>query len=280
MLPKLKACAVVLMGIVFFIWLCLTRGSEDKPPVGLAKRVLEDSTFTWIAVKTPYFRFYYEADTYAARHFAELRQGAEEARLHALELLGEKSYAPTIDLFYLDAREKMIPLIGFRPKGWTEAESNTVLLACNDEVRAYHRHEIMHNLSLNLWGLPLEPEAWLLEGLAVFADTPCLGYGLHEIAAHLQHEQKLIPLDTLINKFREQNDMTAYMESGSLVQFIYENYGRDKLRNLWQQGVKHLSEALGNNLDAIDKAWQQFLQKFGRDKKKVDWQLLTEKGCG
>jgi hypothetical protein len=74
----LKNNAVIFLAFVLFIFSCRRRNAEVAPPVGLAKQLLEDSSYAWITVKTPRFRFYYEADTYAARHFAELRQGAEE----------------------------------------------------------------------------------------------------------------------------------------------------------------------------------------------------------
>lgn len=242
--------------------------------------MLEDSSYTWIAVKTPHFRFYYEADTYAARHFAELRQGAEEARLHALKLLGEKNYAPVIDLFYLESREKMIPALGSQPAGWSEHQSNTVLLACNANIRPFHRHEIMHVLSMNLWKLPPLLESWLLEGLAVYAGAPCADYSLHEIAAHLQREKKLVSLHSLVFRFHKQNDLRAYMQSGSFVQFLYETHGREKFRRLWENGVTHLPEITGKSYRATEMEWRGFLNGVVPAHTEVDWDTLLEEGCG
>jgi hypothetical protein len=241
--------------------------------------MLADSAYAWIAIKTPQFRFYYEADTYAARHFAELRQGAEEARLHALKLLGEKHYAPIIDLFYLDSREKMIPALGAQPAGWSEHQSNTVLLACNENIRPFHRHEIMHVLSMNLWKMPPLLEAWLLEGLAVYADGPCGGYSLHEMAAHLQRENKLVSLHSLVYRFHKQSDLRAYMQSGSFVQFLYETYGRENFRRLWEHGVTHLPEITGKTYREAEMEWRAFLLSVDQTESEVDWQLLIEKGC-
>ncbi len=121
--------------------------------------MLEDSSYTWIAVKTPHFRLYYEADTYAARHLAELRRGAEEARLHALKLLGEKNYAPVIDLFYLDSREKMNPALGTQPAGWSEHQSNTVLLAIKS-LRPLRRRE--------LWRVAILVAGWKMSHCEAF----------------------------------------------------------------------------------------------------------------
>jgi hypothetical protein len=277
---KLKTSAAIFLVFVLSILSCGGRNAEVAPPAGLAKQVLADSSYTWIAVRTPHFRFYYEANTYAAQHFAELRQGAEEARLHALEILGEKNYAPVIDLFYLDSREKMIPALGSQPAGWSEHQSNTVLLACNENLRAFHRHEIMHVLSMNLWKLPPLLESWLLEGLAVYADAPCAGYSLHEIAAHLQRENKLISLYSLVLRFHKQEDLRAYMQSGSFVQFLFETYGREKFRRLWERGVTHLPEITGKGYRETEMEWREFLKKFVPAHSDVDWDTLIEEGCG
>lgn len=247
--------------------------------MGLAQKVLADSSYNWIAVKTPHFRFYYEANTYASQHFTELRQGAEEARLHALEILREENYAPSIDLFYLNSRERMIPALGTQPVGWSESRSNTVLLACNENLRPLHRHEIMHVLSMNLWKLPPLLEAWLLEGLAVYADTPCAGFSLHEIAARLQQENQLVSLYKLVYEFYQPKDLRAYMQSGSFVQFLYETYGREKFRRLWEHGVTHLPEITGKSHRETEMEWRVFLQNIDQPKFEADWQLLIEKGC-
>ena len=242
--------------------------------------MLEDSSYTWIAIKTPYFRFYYEANTYAARHFDELRQGAEEARLHALKLLGEKNYAPIIDLFYLDSRERMVPALGTQPVGWSERQSNTVLLVCNENQRPLHRHEIMHVLSMNLWPMPPVLEALLLEGLAVYADTPCAGRSLHEIAAYLQREDKLVPLYKLVYEFYQPKDLRAYLQGGSLVQFLFENYGREKFRRLWLRGVAGLPEITGKSYREIENEWRAFLKRVELAPAAVDWEALIAEGCG
>ena len=275
----MKTFTVIALGCGLVIFSCSGRGAEESPPIGLAKQVLADSSFTWIVVKTPHFRFYYEPNTYAAKHFTELRHGAEEARLHALKILGEEKYAPMIDLFYLDSREKMVSILGSQPAGWSDHQSNTVLLACNENIRPFHRHEIMHILSMNLWKLPPLLEAWLLEGLAVYADTPCSGYGLHEIAAYLQREKKLISLYTLVYGFHKQSDLRAYMQSGSFVQFLYENYGREKFRRLWERGVTCLPEITGRSYHEIDMEWREFLRSVEQPRSEIDWETLIEKGC-
>lgn len=276
----MKSNVVIFLACVLCIFSCGGRSAEVAPPSGLAKQVLEDSSYTWIVARTPHFRFYYESNTYAAKNFFKLRQDAEAARLHGLKILGERNYAPIIDLFYLDSRERMIPALGTQPVGWSESRSNTVLLACNENLRPLHRHEIMHVLSMNLWELPPQLEAWLLEGLAVYADTPCAGYSLHEIAAHLQREDKLVPLYQLVYGFYQPKDLRAYMQGGSFVQFLFENYGREKFRQLWSHGITGLPEITGKNYREVESEWREFLHGLVPAHSDVDWDTLIEEGCG
>lgn len=273
----MKTHALIALG--FLIFSCSKRPIEGPPPAGLAKQMLADSSYTWMAFQTPHFRFYYEPNSYAAAHIEALSEAAAEARSHALKLLGENNYAPVIDLFYLDSREKMVPALGTQPLGWSERQSNTVLLVCNEKQRPLHRHEIMHVLSMNLWPLPPLLEAWLLEGLAVYADAPCSGFSLHEIAAQLQREDKLLPLYNLVYAFYQPQDLRAYMQGGSVVQFLFENWGHEKFRQLWARGVGGLPEITGKSYREFEQEWRMFLLKQENARIRLDWKELITKGC-
>lgn len=110
--------------------------------------------------------------------------------------------------------------------------------------------------------------------------APCAGYRLHEIAAHLQRENKLVSLHSLVFRFHKQSDLRAYMQSGSFVQFLYENYGCEKFRGLWRHGVTHLPEITGKSYREIENEWRAFLHGFVPAHSDIDWDMLIEEGCG
>jgi len=69
------------------------------------------------------------------------------------------------------------------------------------------------------------------------------------------------------------------MQSGSFVQFLYENYGREKFRRLWEHGVTHLPEITGKCYQEIETEWRAFLQSVKPTRSEVDWEALIENGC-
>jgi len=249
-------------------------------PIGLAKSILADKAFTFRTVTTPHFRFHIEPGSLAEKNLVALQGQAEKARTNALMILREKDFPPVVDLFYLRTRDEMREVMGAGVKGFTDYRSRTIVLVYNASVKAYHNHEMMHVVSMNLWGYPADSNQCFLEGIAVFADNPCLSYPIHEIAAYLQHEKMLIPFDTLFRNFRNQQDMLSYMQAGSIVQYILETYGRDKFKELWTKGLGSINRILGESLSDLEKNYHKFLIRRYPVVPHVPWDMLRVRGCG
>jgi hypothetical protein len=258
-----------------------SQGLTNSEPIGLAKVILADSAYSKMATFTnEHFRLHYEPHSLAGKHLDELSHQAEAARTLALMLLGEQDFRPVLDLFYIHSRRQMKEIIGVEAKGWTDYRSKTIVLVYNDSTRAYHNHEMMHAVVLNLWGFPADSNHCFIEGAAVYADNPCLGEQIHEIAAYLFYERELIAFRKMFTAFRKQKDMQSYMEAGSIVQYILETYGRDKFKALWQRGIGRSREILGRSFEEIEKDYIQFLRMKYPLKPEVPWPVLLAKGCG
>ena len=119
------------------------------------------------------------------------------------------------------------------------------MLVAADTIRPAHRHEVMHAVSLRLWGQPgaapddpREPSnaaafyrgGWLREGVATAADNGCVPWSARGIAAQMIAENERIPLDTLTAAFYQKDGLSAYLQGGSLVEFLLEAYGRDRFK--------------------------------------------------
>jgi len=249
-------------------------------PSGLAQRILEHPATSVKTVEQRNFRFHFESGSLAEKHLDELQRHAEDARTKALLLLQEDDFLPVLDVFYIRSRDEMQEIIGMKAKGFTDHRSRTVILVYNDSTRAYHNHEIMHAVALGLWGFPADSNHCFIEGMAVYADNPCLGYPVHQIAAYLMHEKKLISFDALFNRFRSQEDMPSYMEAGSVFQFLVETYGQRKVKELWQKGVTEIRSILGEGLENLEKNYHRFLVRQYPVKPDVNWSFLQTNGCG
>ena len=167
------------------------------------------------------------------------------------------------------------------PKGYALPGTGTLLIATNDSTRAYHTHELMHLISINQFeGYAAEPTDWIQEGLAVYADDPCMGYPIHLVAAYLLYTNKLVSMDSLFYQFRTLPDMVGYMQAGSVVQFILEKYGLEKFEALWRKGVTGIEELTGKSKTRLENEYLQFLRKAYPQQPTIDWEMLNRKGCG
>jgi hypothetical protein len=69
------------------------------------------------------------------------------------------------------------------------------------------------------------------------------------------------------------------MQGGSLVQFLFENHGREKFRQLWARGIGGLPEITGKSYRELEREWRAFLPKHEQIRIELGWQELIEKGC-
>lgn len=271
---------------LYFFVSCQHSIKSDKhivndEPSQKVKDILSESKETFEKTETDHFRYYAVENSFPHRHLKELMEEAETAYQHNLNLLGFKNTDYKIDLFYFDDRKKLKPFTGFTPKGIAFPPDFSLLIATNDSTRAYHVHEMMHIISINgFGGYAAAPGEWLQEGLSVYADNPCLQYQVQEIAAYLMYKKGLVPVDTLAFNFRSLPDMAAYMQAGSIVQYIMETYGQSSFENLWKSGIAHMKEILGVDPLTLQKEYENFLLKKYPQMPDVNWALLDKKGCG
>lgn len=271
--------------IVALFLLCSWQVGEGQvrtnpKPVGLAKAILEETSFKLATAEEENFRFHFERGSLAEKELDGLRRQAQDARLKALALLDERDFEPILDLFYISTRDQMSEIMGAKVKGWTDYKSRTIVMVYNDSTRAYHNHEVMHAVSLGLWGYPADSNHAFIEGMAVYADSPCLGYSVHEIAAFLLHDRKIIRFEELFHEFRKQDDMISYMEAGSVVQYLVETHGGATVKRIWQEGIEKVESILGLRLDDLEREYRKYLLDQYPKKPKVNWPMLQDKGCG
>jgi hypothetical protein len=63
---------------------------------------------------------------------------------------------------------------------------------------------------------------WLREGVVAAAEDLYGRYSYRGMAAQWQAEGTLLPLDSLVHAFYRQDDLAAYLQAGSLVQYLLE----------------------------------------------------------
>ena len=186
---------------------------------------------------------------------------------------------PPIDIYIYDAQSNLNAAMMLTGRDWAvgqaRPELGVILIAIPFEdgyesrMRRYIPHEITHLLiyrAVTPGSYKYVPE-WLDEGLATANEkrpTPEYAVALEEACSAGQ----LLPIEELCAPFSPDSytAFLAYAQSGSVVQFIREQYGAEGIRALlraYTNGASCASgvqEALGINLDSLEAAWRNHLE--------------------
>lgn len=263
---------------------CIARPPTVQPPLArhkLVQRALADTSFRWQQHATRHFQLYAPVDSYAAVHLPALGQRAEEALAANLQLLGNRTYRRLpMYLVFVSSRPEMTRLVGQPAGGYAEPGEDSAFFIVTPSGGQPFRHELMHVLSFGLWGEPAQPEAWIVEGLGTLAPGRCGPFSLHQLAAALDDEGRLVPLDTLLQyTYANTDDVVIYAESASFLAFVRERYGPAALRRLWQQGLTPTAANLGTTPAALEAAWRARLAAIPVADRHVDWNHVRTRGC-
>jgi hypothetical protein len=177
-----------------------------------------------------------------------------------------------IDLYVYPNYTDMQDAILYEPSwtgGMAYAEHNVVILGLSGSDSTWDKNTVVHELTHVLVGhltfscLTIMP-TWLSEGLAVYSER-----GLDPAsAAQLQDaikNDKLLSVRSLSAGFSEVRDKVdlSYSQSYSIVKFLIETYGQDKMTSLLttlKQGVsvdEALMDTYGFNVEGLEDAWRK-----------------------
>jgi hypothetical protein len=143
-------------------------------------------------------------------------------------------------------------------------------------------HMVTHQITFSPYGAILLP-VWLDEGLAMHAEgkpDPYLQSWLKKAIA----QQKLISVRSLSSPFsaKPEEAYVSYAESQSLVEFLIQNYGKDKMLHLLKL-VKEgntcdeaLTEVYSFDQDGLEELWQQYINEQAQSQPEFEYTCLQE----
>ncbi len=223
----------------------------DHPPT--VRAALSDASFSWISAETARFHLHALTDTQSAEGLGELGEAAEKAYQRNLELLGEAPDPSRIELLFVPTREAMARIVGRPSNGYALPDERAVVYVDSEHREPALQHELMHVVSWQRWGRP--GGYWLSEGLATYSVGACAGMDFDRLVAALRRDGHYVPLATLRTAFFEADDVAAYLESASLVGYLFNQYGRDAARQMWQQGLRGVEAVLGRSAERLEADW-------------------------
>jgi len=247
----MKNIICLLIGI-FLLQSCSLIKSTRKITID---QILDNGT-NWKKVNHDEKTIYYIDKSETSSNISEISQKTIKGINQAKKYLGEEYLRP-INIVTVDNFEEIEKILNKKTSGHAFPQNDLVV-----EISGVSEtcHEKFHVLSINKWG---STKSWLSEGAAVSCDGEWWGTELHELANYLLENKKLIPINKLTksNKsFLKENNLFSYPQSGSMVQFIEEKYGREKLLHLWKSG--DFQKSIGKSNIEFESEWQKEIKNY------------------
>jgi hypothetical protein len=140
-------------------------------------------------------------------------------------------------------------------------------------------HMVTHQITFSPYGAILP--TWLDEGLAMYAEGKPDPY-LQSVLEKAITQHNLISVRSLASPFSAipEQAYISYAESQSLIEFLIQNYGRDKmlnLLNLFKEGNTYddaLTQVYGFDQDGLDALWQKYITSQTQGQSELQYDSL------
>ncbi len=267
-----------LLPLLLVVAACNARSEVAAPDQQEVRRILADDRFDWITIETRNTRIHFPLGSYAEARQQLLPGRAEGSRRAVLTRLAVPEYPQPLHLFYVDSRQDMEKLTGSPVTGFSYYDEHAIVTVFNDGWRAFERHELAHVVTLGTWTPPAGPA--VVEGLATYVDGRCGGYENGRIARTILDQGLLIPMEALVGDFRRQNDLIAYLQAASIIEFMVYRLGPGAVAALWDQGLRASPVHLQISADLFLEDFESWLTSTF-DPVPIDtWEAIRATGCG
>lgn len=265
------------------LWLCCsiaacTSADHGALQSSVVDRMLNDPRYQWVTLETSSARIHFPVGSFADAHRDSLAITAEASVQTVLSRLDAADDARRFELFYVDTRHDMEQLTGNPVTGFSYYRDGAVVLVANGRWRSFERHELSHVVTLQTWGPAAGASS--VEGLATFVDGECGGYENGRVARTMLERDVFFEMQTLVEEFRRQDDLIAYLQAAALFEFMYERLGTVVLRSLWSEGLQAAPGLLGVAPDQFEREFRDWLSSTYRSIPETAWQQIRSEGCG
>jgi len=241
---------------------------DETPPSGVC---FDDLGYDWQSLTEGELNlFWYEGDDSFA---GELMDACEEGLARLTSDIG--TYPERAIKIYIYASAGDLQGAMIFPMEWTGgaafAEFGIIAIGISQTRVDWGKTALVHELThLVVHQATFSPyaqlPAWLDEGLAMYNEGELDPY-LQTLLKGAISEDRLISVRSLCSSFSAEPEKayTSYAESYSLVEYLLNNYGQDKMLNLltlFKQGNTYdeaLTAVYGFDVDGLDARWRETL---------------------
>jgi hypothetical protein len=232
--------------------------------------VYDDTRYEWDVLESDLVRLYWhdQPAAFGQTHY----QAAEDAAERLRDEFGVDPKDPTSIVIYNSHEELMTVLVDASAE-WTGAVNFTgygviaIGLGSSDWMDRVIPHELTHAMLDQVTKPPFgDIPRWLHEGLAMRSEGGATAEE-RAILADAIDSGELVSLRALNSAFADARDQAvlSYAESYSLVTFIIEQYGTDKLEQLigvFAEGAHYddaMLEVFGVDMDGMEDLWRAYI---------------------
>jgi len=255
-------------------WWQVTDASGGKLRTEPARINIEDNRYDWRSITEGNVTLYWYQgnDTFAG----ELMDAAQVVLSRLAENTGAELESPVSFYIYANSTDLRGSMI--YPQEWTGGVAFTrygiiaIGISPNSSDLEWGKRVISHELThLVIHQVIFNPYSdlptWLDEGLAMTSEGE-LESGFTNALAKARSENSLISVRSLASPFSAYADESflAYAESYKLVEYLIDNYGREKmfeLLNTFKQGAGYdeaLERVYGFDMDGLNTRWRASLE--------------------
>lgn len=227
-----------------------------------------DNVHAWDAMQQGDIRLHWYGNS---RDFAQELLSTADSGLARVERDAGLSNDQPIDLYIYASNRDMQDAVLYEP-GWTGGEAfasqNIVIIGISpsevDWGKRAEVHELTHVLVGHFTFTCLgDVPTWLNEGLAVYSEGPLDADSARQLDEAVR-SNSLLPVRSLSGPFSEVSSKAylSYSESYSIVKFLLDKYGRDKMNGLLL-GLRDgntideaLATAYGFDVEGLEDAWR------------------------
>ena len=205
----------------------------------------------------------------------------KECMINNLNLLQEKPISPIMGVLALPDFNEMYRLSQKKEAAFTENIDGQYMVTYieNTEHCALNR-ELMGIAIIKRWGNQTDSRsAWIKEGLKTYAAPEvysCDSYTIEERYIYLLQNDKLLD----IKQFPDQSDKIQYKiacnQSAYIVNCLSDQYGMDKLKQLWKEGMTNFEKIYGFSFDDFAVKVNSELNKKHPNPIDFNWNRFTK----
>jgi hypothetical protein len=253
--------------ITFTYWWVIEDQAGNRLKTDSTPYVYSDTRYTWQVLENDQVKFYwYDQDAeFGEEYFGRAVQAANDLSVE----FGLEVTEPVTIVIY-NTHQEFMSVLRDASAEWTGAvsfgDSGMIVIGLGQEswMRKVIPHEITHAILNQITQPPFgDIPRWLHEGLAVRSEG---GIDREEELALEKaiREDTLISLRVLNSPFPDQRGraILSYAQSNSLVEFIIEEHGADKLAELlaiFALGAHYddaMRQVFGTDMDGIEDQWR------------------------